>query len=44
VGSRRRRRYHRLTSREVAKIKRENVVFFADEEEAEAAGFVRSLV
>ncbi len=44
VASRAKRRYHHLTSRQVAKIKPENVVFFATEGEAEAAGFVKSQV
>jgi aspartate carbamoyltransferase catalytic subunit len=44
VGSCMKRRYHDLTSRQVAKIKRENVVFFADEREAEEAGYVASQI
>jgi hypothetical protein len=44
VGSRHKRRYHPLTSRQVTKIKRENVVFFRDEAQAEAAGFVASRI
>jgi aspartate carbamoyltransferase catalytic subunit len=44
VGSRMKRRYHELTSSQVAKIKRENVVFFADEDEAEASGYVASQI
>jgi len=44
VGSRVERRYHRLTSGQVRKIKRKNTVFFATEAEARAAGFVPSKV
>jgi len=44
VASRAQRRYHPLTSRQVAKIKPGNVVFFATEGEAECAGFVRSRI
>jgi len=44
VGSRVERRYHRLTSGQVRKIKKPNTVFFGSEEEARAAGFVPSKV
>jgi len=44
VGSRVERRYHRLTSGQVRKIRKRNTVFFGSEEEARAAGFVRSKV
>ena len=44
VGSRVERRYHRLPSGQVRKIKRPNTVFFGSEEEARAAGFVPSKV
>jgi hypothetical protein len=44
VGSRLEKRYHNLTSGQVRKIKRENVVFFGSAGEASAAGFVSSKI
>ena len=44
VGSRKEKRFHPLTSRQVQKILRKNTVFFATAKEAEEAGFVASKI